>query len=104
MAIDKMIDPKIAAGAYSSSARMATPNTPGMTQGPSFSQFLKDGVQDALQTFKTGEAMSARAVTEDADLTDVVQAVNAAELTLQTVVAIRDRLVGAYQDLMRMPI
>jgi flagellar hook-basal body complex protein FliE len=33
----------------------------------------------------------------------VVEAVNAAELTLQTVVAVRDRIIGAYQEIMRMP-
>ncbi len=35
---------------------------------------------------------------------DVVQAVSNAELTLQTVVAVRDRVVNAYQEIMRMPI
>jgi flagellar hook-basal body complex protein FliE len=39
-----------------------------------------------------------------ADPTDVVQAVNSADMTLQTVVAIRDKMIGAYQDILRMPI
>jgi flagellar hook-basal body complex protein FliE len=43
-------------------------------------------------------------VTEEADLTEVVQAVTSAEVTLQTVVSIRDRLVSAFQEIMRMPI
>jgi flagellar biosynthetic protein FliQ len=34
----------------------------------------------------------------------VVEAVNAAELTLQTVVAVRDRMIAAYQEILRMPI
>jgi flagellar hook-basal body complex protein FliE len=46
----------------------------------------------------------AQGVTGENDLTDIVEAVTAAELTLQTVVAVRDRLVSAYQDIMRMPI
>ncbi|MCK6418475.1 MAG: flagellar hook-basal body complex protein FliE [Alphaproteobacteria bacterium] len=104
MAIDKIVDPKVAAGAYSSSARIKPVSTQDIGGGPSFIQFLKEGVRDSIQTFKAGETMAARAVTEDADITDVVQAVNAAEITLQTVVALRDRLVGAYQELMRMPI
>ena len=53
---------------------------------------------------KAGEQMSARAVTGEASLPEVVQAVNAAELTLSTVVAVRDRLITAYQEIMRMPI
>jgi flagellar hook-basal body complex protein FliE len=48
--------------------------------------------------------MSAKAVTGEADLTDVVTAVTNAELTLQTVVSVRDRLISAYQEIMRMPI
>ena len=39
-----------------------------------------------------------------ANLQDVVEAVNAAEVTLQTVVAVRDRMIAAYQDIIRMPI
>jgi flagellar hook-basal body complex protein FliE len=34
----------------------------------------------------------------------VVAAVHAAEITLQTVVAVRDRMISAYQDILRMPI
>jgi flagellar hook-basal body complex protein FliE len=35
---------------------------------------------------------------------DVVTAVSNAEMTLQTVVAVRDRVLNAYQEIMRMPI
>ena len=38
------------------------------------------------------------------DLVDVVSAVNAAEMSLETVVAIRDKVIAAYQDILRMPI
>jgi len=44
------------------------------------------------------------AIAGTGNLTDVVSAVAKAELTLQTTVAIRDRVVQAYQDIMRMPI
>ena len=39
-----------------------------------------------------------------ANMVDVVQSVNAAELTLDTVVAVRDKVVAAYQSIMNMPI
>ena len=39
-----------------------------------------------------------------ADLTDVVTAVSEAETALNTVVAIRDRVISAYQDIIKMPI
>lgn len=53
---------------------------------------------------KAGEKASAQAVTGEASLTDVVEAVTDAEMTLQTVVAIRDRMLNAYQEIMRMPV
>lgn len=74
------------------------------TDGPNFADFLKAGVEQSIDTMKAGEQMSAKAVTGQADLTDVVQAVTSAEITLQTVTAVRDKMISAYQDIMRMPI
>jgi flagellar hook-basal body complex protein FliE len=45
-----------------------------------------------------------KGMAKEAELTDVVTAVSNAELTLQTVVTIRDRVIQAYQDIIRMPI
>ena len=45
-----------------------------------------------------------QAATGKADLVDVVTAVAAAEATLETVVTVRDQVIKAYQDILRMPI
>lgn len=71
--------------------------------GESFADMIKAGVQELVDTQKTSEAVSAQAVTGKADLTDVVRAVTEAEITLQTVVAVRDKMIAAYQEIMRMP-
>ena len=47
---------------------------------------------------------AAQQVQGKANLVDVVQSVNAAEITLDTVVAVRDKVVAAYQSIMNMPI
>lgn len=99
MPVDK-INPGIAANAYSNTANVGQKRVAG-DDGVSFSDFLKNKVSDSIETLKAGEAKSAQAVTGEADLTDVVEAVTAAELTLQTVVSVRDRLVSAYQEIMR---
>ncbi len=104
MSISKMIDPNIAASAYGNTQGLSKKTGAGAGDGVSFSDFLKQGVADTLETMKNSEKTSAQAVTGEADLTDVVQAVTSAELTLQTVVSLRDRLIGAYQEIMRMPI
>ena len=71
---------------------------------PTFENLMKSGLNGALQTMQKGEIASQGAVTGKAELTDVVTAVTNAELTLQTVVAVRDRVIQAYQEIMRMPI
>ena len=53
---------------------------------------------------KASEVVGARAITGDAKLTEVLEAVTDAEVTLQTIVSLRDRMVSAYQEIMRMPI
>ena len=48
--------------------------------------------------------MSLKAVAGEAELSEVVTAVANAETALQTVVTVRDRIITAYQEIMRMPI
>ena len=109
--VDKIIDPNMAVNAYSKSSNIAR-SAKGADEtesgdgdgGVSFSSFLKQKATESVETLRDSEKMSAQAVTGEADLTDVVQAVNSAELTLQTVVAVRDRMISAYQEILRMPI
>ena len=110
--MDKLIDPALAARAYATNlqntARVSsgdqTDTGSDEDGGVSFASFLKDKAAQSVDTLRSGEEMAAKAVTGEADITDVVQAVTNAELTLQTVVAVRDRMVSAYQEIMRMPI
>lgn len=118
MPIGKIIDPNFAASAYNNISNVAkggrtsgddraetgSAGSAGDPGGVSFSQFLENKVRESVDTLREGEKMSAKAVTGEADLTEVVEAVNAAEITLQTVVSVRDRMISAYQEIMRMPI
>jgi flagellar hook-basal body complex protein FliE len=70
---------------------------------PSFGALLKQAVGDALEAGHRSEAATLQAAAGRADLQGVVEAVNAAEITLQTVVALRDRMISAYQEIIRMP-
>lgn len=71
------------------------------TEGPSFGDVLKNSVQSAIDAQHTSEKVSAKALVGQADMTDVLQAVNNAEMALNTVLAVRDRLVQAYETVMR---
>ena len=72
--------------------------------GDSFAEALRDATDDAIATLKTSEDASMKAAMGEADLNELIVAVSKAELTLQTVVTVRDRAIQAYQDIMRMPI
>ncbi len=99
--IDK-IGNAAAANAYANTAKSMLGEAP--VKGPSFSEFMGNGLMGGINMMKAGETMSAKAVTGDATLPDVVQAVNAADMSLKTIVAVRDKLVGAYTEMMRMQI
>lgn len=99
----KMIDPSLAAGMYAKTSGVGAKPAMGADE-ISFSDFLKNSVSESIDTMKAGEKTQAGAITGESDLADVVQAVTSAEVTLQTVVAIRDRMITAYQEIMRMPI
>ena len=72
--------------------------------GADFASFIKEASKSSVETLKDGELMSIKGVTGEADLTDVVAAVNSAEATLQLVTTLRDRMIQAYQEIIRMPI
>jgi flagellar hook-basal body complex protein FliE len=94
-----------AAKIYEQAAKQLT--APGAdarpAEGPSFADFLKQAGTDAVQALKASEQTSINGLAGKADLSDIVTAVSQAEATLQTVVAVRDRVIQAYQDIMRMP-
>ncbi|MGB8364748.1 MAG: flagellar hook-basal body complex protein FliE [Rhizomicrobium sp.] len=103
------IPPSAAAAAYQAVANIATESAgsaagTGAAGASNFSQFLSQAIDNAVGTMRTGEQMATKQVTGQADVVSVVNAVNNAELTLDTVVAVRDKVIAAYQNIMQMPI
>lgn len=101
-----MVAPVIAnaTAAYASAAAKADApgmEAPGVDGG--FGGMLKDALKDVAETTRASEKVSMAAIAGKASMTDVVNAVNNADVTLQAVMAIRDRMVSAYQDILRMP-
>jgi flagellar hook-basal body complex protein FliE len=73
--------------------------------GDGFVDVLKRAAGDAVDTLKQGEAQSLHAVTSGKpDLTAVTAAINNAEVTLQAVIAVRDKVIAAYQDISKLAI
>lgn len=73
-------------------------------QGADFSSVLRETAEQAISTLQKGETQSLAAAAGNADINDVVVAMSEAEMTLQTVVTLRDRVIQAYQEILRMPI
>ena len=101
--------PAAAAAAYQSVASMGTnpaaaAASTSETAAGGFGSFLTDALKDAVSTMKQGEQAAGQHLAGKADIVDVVNAVNQAEITLDTVVAVRDKVVAAYQSIMNMPI
>ena len=69
-----------------------------------FGDMVENLVGNAAGSMRAAESASAKQVAGKGDLIDVVTAMGAAETALDTVVAVRDRVVSAYSDIMRMQI
>ncbi len=76
----------------------------GNSTGAAFGDFLTNAVSTVQDSGKAAEGAINSAVMGQGDLVDVVTAVAAAEATLETVIAVRDEVIKAYQDILRMPI
>lgn len=76
----------------------------GGVGGPDFGSLLNTAVSTVTSAGGAAETAVTNAAMGRGDLVDVVTAVAAAEATLETVIAVRDEVIKAYQDIMRMPI
>jgi flagellar hook-basal body complex protein FliE len=93
-----VVTPSVAADAY---ARVDRGNT---GSAGDFGATLQRAMQGAVDNLHAADAKTMTALTGGGNLTEVVTALARAELTLQSATAVRDRMVQAYQDIMKMPI
>ena len=95
-----------ALAAYAQAANRATggPRDDQTGASQSFGNLLANTIDNAIDANRKSENTAIQAASGQSSLQDVVEAVNAAEISLQTVVSIRDRVISAYQEILRMPI
>ena len=108
-----MASPISAAGAYAAIARLTSAASPlGQAAGggadaksnSSFTSALKEAIGAVEQMGKKSDAQSAAAANGKANMVDVVTAVSETEVAIDAVVAVRDKIIAAYEDIMKMPI
>jgi flagellar hook-basal body complex protein FliE len=108
-----MATPAIAAGSYAKLARLTDPTAPlgkagaGKSQageGESFGQLLKNVVNSVTDAGRASDAQTQTMAAGKANIVDVVTAVAETETAIDTVVSVRDKVIAAYEEIMRMPI
>lgn len=102
-----------ATAAYGNVAKLVSPNrtqsldleakaaTPG---GQDFAKLLGEAVQGVVDSGKVADTKAMDMVNGKGDLVDVVTAITQTEVAMETMVTVRDRVISAYEEIMRMPI
>lgn len=96
--------PVLAAKAYAAVQQVASKPAAGVADGPDFGQMVNQAMTDAVGASKKAETSMAMHTQGRAELVDVVTSVASAQASLETVMAVRDQVISAYQEIMRMPI
>ena len=107
-----MATPLTAASAYASVARIASDfSSLALAKKPaeadsetSFASVLKNALGSVAEMGHKSDAQARAAVSGKGNIVDVVTAVSETEVAIDAVVAVRDRVIQAYDDIMKMPI
>lgn len=102
---DQIMASAAAAYAKATQGMDVTPPTGAVNGGDNeFSDLLKAAVQEATAVAYKGERASIAAAAGKADVNEVITAMAEAEVTLQAVTTVRDKVISAYQEIIKMPI
>ena len=107
--------PSVAANAYANVARLgntaaglgntgAAAGVAGAADASSFGALLKDALGQVIEAGHRSDAQTRAMVAGKADMVDVVTAVSETEAAVETMVAVRNKVIEAYQSIMSMPI
>lgn len=101
-----------AAAAYGNASRLITQATKPSTDltaqaasgGGNFADLLAQNVQGVIDQGKVSDQMAMDMVSGKANVVDMVTALSETEMAIESMVTIRDRVISAYEEIMRMPI
>ncbi len=104
-----MSTPALANNAYQLAAQLqqqaGKANSPasGMEQ-PNFGDMVQDALTGMVEQGKAADQKAMGMIEGKTDVVDVVTAIAETEVALETMVTVRDRVISAYEEIMRMPI
>jgi flagellar hook-basal body complex protein FliE len=107
-----MATPLAAAGAYANMARLAADPSTALagvaagtgTSDTSFASVLKDAIGSVAESGKKADTQARAMANGKSNMVDVVTAVAETEVAIDAVVAVRDKVIAAYEEIMKMPI
>ena len=100
-----MVSPLLAARAYAAVQNgAAKPGGAAGGDGPDFGQLVTKAVQDVVANSHAAETQMTKQIQGKGDLVDVVTSISAAQSSLETMMAVRDQVIQAYQSVLNMPI
>jgi flagellar hook-basal body complex protein FliE len=104
-----MPTPIAAANAYASLARLTDPqgltkSTGESSSGPNFGALLKDVVGSLTQASRNSDGQTQAMAAGKSNIVDVVTAVAETEVQIDALVSVRDKVISAYEEIMKMPI
>jgi flagellar hook-basal body complex protein FliE len=102
-----MISAMMAAKVYAAAQNQGASPPPvakAADEGPGFADLVKSAVNDAISSSRHAETEMIAHTQGKAELVDVVTAVSSAQASLETVMAVRDQVISAYQQVMQTPV
>ena len=102
-----MASPAIAANAYAAAARILDNGGAAKAADPaglSFGDVLKNAVGGVLDAGRKSDAQTVAMASGKANVMDVVTAVAETDVAVSTLVSVRDKVIAAYEDIMKMTI
>ncbi len=72
--------------------------------GSDFGKLLTQNLQSVVEAGKASDQMSMDLINGKASVVDVVTAISQTEIAMESMVAIRDKVISAYEEILRMPI
>ena len=105
-----MASPTVAANAYANLARILDSAGAGKSSdsdssnGPSFAAVLKDALGSVMEVGRKSDAQTVAMASGKANVMVVVTAVAETDVAVSTLVSVRDKVIQAYEDIMKMSI
>jgi len=76
----------------------------GGAGGGDFAKMLAESLQGVAEAGQRSDQLSMDIVNGKASIVDVVTAISQTEMAVESMVSVRDRVISAYEEIMRMPI